>query len=119
MIKNLSLIRNVTQFDSVTDGANIPLSKFTLAYAENGRGKTTLAAIFRSLGSGDPTLIMERHRLQAKQPPHVRIECTKGPSQFQNAQWDQTLPSLVVYDDLFVDENIYSGLSVDSNHRQH
>jgi hypothetical protein len=33
--------------------------------AENGRGKTTLAAILRSLGSGDPLPISERHRLAA------------------------------------------------------
>src|SRR5260221_10962290 len=52
MIKLLSLLQNVGKFDNVTAGANLPLSKLTVIYAENARGKTTLSAIFRSLSSG-------------------------------------------------------------------
>ncbi len=48
MINQLQLIRNVGRFDNVAV-ANLPLGRLTLIYAENGRGKTTLAAIFRSL----------------------------------------------------------------------
>ena len=47
------------------------LSRLVLGYAENGRGKTTLAAVLRSLGSGDPVPIIERHRLAAANPPHI------------------------------------------------
>ena len=49
MISRLQLLRNIGSFDSVAEGANIPLARLTLIYAENGRGKTTLAAILRSL----------------------------------------------------------------------
>jgi wobble nucleotide-excising tRNase len=42
--ERFSLLRNIGQFNSVNAGAQIPLSKLTLIYAENGRGKTTLAA---------------------------------------------------------------------------
>jgi wobble nucleotide-excising tRNase len=48
--ERISLLRNVGQFDSVNAGAQIPLSRFSLIYAENGRGKTTLAAILRFPG---------------------------------------------------------------------
>ncbi len=117
MITKLPLIRNVSQFESVTSGADITLTRLALAYGENGRGKTTLAAIFRSLSSGDPIPILERHRFTAQHPPHIRIEHLNGSSQFQNGSWDNLLGSISVYDDAFVDENIYSGLSVDSEHR--
>jgi hypothetical protein len=74
VLDRISLIRNIGKFDSVSDGANLPLSKLTLIYAENGRGKTTLSAILRSLGSGDPAPIAERKRLSATQPPHVVVK---------------------------------------------
>ena len=35
-----------------------------LIYGENGRGKTTLAAVFRSLATGDPLPIIERQPAQ-------------------------------------------------------
>jgi wobble nucleotide-excising tRNase len=50
-LERIQLLRNVGQFDSVDAGARLPLSKLTLFYAENGRGKTTLAAILRSLST--------------------------------------------------------------------
>ena len=59
MLDRIQLLRNVGQFNSVNAGAQLPLSKFSLIYAENGRGKTTLAAILRSLSTGDPISILE------------------------------------------------------------
>ena len=60
MIRSLRLVRNVGQFDSVSAGTNLPMERITLLYAENGRGKTTLSAIFRSLASGEALPILER-----------------------------------------------------------
>ena len=37
---------------------------------------------------------------------------------FQNNAWSRTRPEIMVFDDLFVDKNVYSGLSVASEHRQ-
>lgn len=120
MINALHLIRNIGRFDSVTSGANLPLAQLTLLYAENGRGKTTLAAVLRSLATGDPIPIVERRRLAAQHPPHVVVSCTGGPPDavFQNGTWNRNLPDIVIFDDIFVDENVYSGLGVDSDHRQ-
>jgi wobble nucleotide-excising tRNase len=69
--ERLPLLRNIGQFDSVNAGAQLPLTKLSLIYGENGRGKTTLATILRSLNSGDPTLINERQRLGSQNTPHV------------------------------------------------
>lgn len=120
MIRRIQLLRNIGQFDSVDAGAQIKLGRLVLIYAENGRGKTTLAAVLRSLANGDPTPIMERHRLGAANPPHAVLECDGGPSDavFQEGAWNRTLPHLELFDDVFVDENIYSGLAVDAQHRQ-
>jgi len=120
MINRLQLLRNVGLFDSVDAGANIPLGRLTLVYAENGRGKTTLAAILRSLATGDAIPIMERRRLAAQHPPHVILDCSGGPppAMFQNNAWIRTFPNMTVFDDLFIDQNVYSGLAVEPEHRQ-
>lgn len=120
MIRRLRLLRNIGQFDSVDSAATISLARLVLIYAENGRGKTTLAAVLRSLATGDPVPIIERHRLAATDPPHVVLECDGGPpdAMFQSGAWNRTLPNLVVFDDVFVDQNVYSGLAVEAGHRQ-
>ncbi len=120
MINRLQLIRNVGQFESVSGAAGLALTRMTLIYAENGRGKTTLGAILRSLGTNDPMPILERARLGAAHPPHVVLECTGGPQAavFQNGAWNRSLDGVVVFDDQFVDQNVYSGLVVGADHRQ-
>jgi len=120
MITRIQLLRNIGQFDSVCAGATIPLARLTLVYSENGRGKTTLAAVLRSLATGDPLPIAERRRLAAQHPPHVVLECSGGPPAaiFENNAWNRTLTNLVVFDDVFIDQNVHSGLAVQAHHRQ-
>jgi wobble nucleotide-excising tRNase len=121
MISRIQLLRNIGQFDSVSTGATISLARLTLIYSENGRGKTTLAAVLRSLATGDPLPITERRRLAAQHPPHVILECSGGPppsATFANNAWNRTLSGLVVFDDVFIDQNVHSGLVVHAHHRQ-
>ncbi len=120
MICHIRLLRNIGQFDSVDTAATIAFGRLVLVYAENGRGKTTLAAILRSLASGDPIPITERHRFAAAHAPHVVLDCDGGPPDavFRDGRWNRTVPELVVFDDIFVDANIHSGLVVEARHRQ-
>jgi wobble nucleotide-excising tRNase len=64
---------------------------------------------------------MERRRLSAANPPHVVIDCAGGPpaAMFENGAWNRTHPQMEIFDDLFVDENVCSGLEVASEHRHH
>ncbi|MER9216925.1 AAA family ATPase [Mesorhizobium sp. M0663] len=118
MVQSFRLLQNVGQFDNVSAGAHLPLARFALLYAENGRGKTTLAAILRSLASGNANLILERRRLTAAHSPQVVIGLPGDTAVFQNGRWSQLVPDVVVFDDRFVSENVYSGMSVDAAHRQ-
>jgi wobble nucleotide-excising tRNase len=120
MINALQLVRNIGQFDSVSSAAALQLAPVTLVYAENARGKTTLAAVLRSLATGDPIPVAERQRLGATHPPHVVVDCMGGPphAMFQNGAWNRTLSNMAVFDDVFVDDNVCSGLEVEAEHRQ-
>ena len=120
MIHRIRLLRNIGQFDSVNAAATIPLTPLVLMYAENERGKTTLAEVLRSLASGDPIPITERRRLAAAHSPHIVLDCDGRPpdAMFYKGTWNRTLPRLALFDDTFVDANIHSGLAVDARHRQ-
>ena len=117
-IERFQLLRNVGQFDSVNAGAQIALTPLTLVYAENGRGKTTLAAIFRSLSTGDPALIEDRHRLGAANRPHIVLSVGGAQVVYQDGGWAAPLPHIAVFDDAFVSANVCSGIEVESSHRQ-
>jgi wobble nucleotide-excising tRNase len=120
LINPFQLLRNVGQFDSVSTGAQLPLTKLALVYAGNGRGKTTVAAILRSLSTGDPVPITERHRLAASHAPRVIVTARGNatPATFQDGNWSRSLPEIIVFDDIFVAENVCSGVDVEPEQRQ-
>jgi SAM-dependent methyltransferase len=37
---------------------------------------------------------------------------------FQNGTWNRTVPNIAVFDDVFIDDNVCSGLAVEPEHRQ-
>lgn len=121
MIRHFKLLRNIGTFNSDTAAASLTLKQLNVIYGENGRGKTTLAAVLRSLATGDSMPISERHRLGSSNPPHVVLDCEGDPSTviFQDDAWNRTLHDLKIFDDVFVDDNVHSGLDVDATHRQH
>lgn len=118
-IDRIQLLRNVGQFDNVSSGAGLPFGRLTVLYGENGRGKTTLAAILRSLATNDAALINERQRLGAQHPPHIIINRSQAAANvFQNGGWNSSSSDITVFDDEFVAQNVCSGLEIDTAHRQ-
>lgn len=102
MISRIQLLRNVGQFDNVNPPQQTAFTPFSLIYGENGRGKTTIAAILRSLAINDPILVAERQRLGSQHPPQVVISHAAGQSIFQNGAWTQPHPDIAIFDDAFV-----------------
>jgi wobble nucleotide-excising tRNase len=120
VINSLHFIQGVGQFEQAAGGQQVPLAKLTVVYAENGRGKTTLSAILRSLGTGEALPVAERRRLPPGANPRVVINCdgAAAPAVFENNIWSRTVPDITIFDDIFVDRNVYSGLTVEPAHRQ-
>ena len=120
MIKRINLLRNVGVFNSDDAVHSHDLKRIVIIYAENGSGKTTLTEILRSLETGDESAILTRRRFNSVHEPQVVIEYDGEPStlRFQNKSWNKKLSNIRVFDDVFVDKNVYSGLAVDPQHRQ-
>ncbi len=120
MIKSLRFIGSVGCFDTFQGSPATQLAPLTLVYAENGRGKTTITAILRSLATNDPRWIKGRRRIGAPHAPHVVIDVDGAARSlvFQNGAWNANHDSILIFDDYFVDDNVCSGLSIDADHRQ-
>lgn len=121
MIKNIRLLRSIGRFHHVDAGKDIDLKRLTLCYADNTRGKTTLTAVLRSLALRDPAPIIERKRFGVSAEPHVVITTDRGSKAicYKDNSWSGSLPKIVVFDDTFIEENVYSGLTVSPRQRQH
>tara|TARA_R100000935_G_C2840561_1_gene170747 strand:- start:2233 stop:4518 length:2286 start_codon:yes stop_codon:yes gene_type:complete len=116
MFDRIQLLRNVGQFDNVTPPQGF--APLTLIYGENGRGKTTIAEVLRSLATNDPVLVTERQRLGSEYPPHIIISHAAGNAIFQNGAWNRHLPEISIFDDAFVSANVCSGIEIQAAHRQ-
>ena len=93
--------------------------KATLIYADNGRGKSTLAAIFRSAATGNESLISACKTVDGTLPPKVVLQFGSGHKvTFENGAWSEQRPELLVFDADFIGRNVHSGGAVNTDHRK-
>ena len=111
-------IKNVGRFLNCAASGDVTMKRYTLVFAENGRGKTTLCAILRSLQTNNSAYVTGRRTLGAADPPEIRFLVDGIPASFSNGTWDRTLPHLAIFDGTFVTENVYSGDAVATEQRR-
>ncbi len=118
MFKKIISIKNVGRFLNSTASGDVEMKRFSLIFAENGRGKSTLCAILRSLQSGDPSYINGRKTLRGMGLPTVDLLLDSGNAKFDGVNWSKTCPTLAIFDSTFISENVYSGDTVELGHRR-
>lgn len=93
--------------------------KATLIYGDNGRGKSTLATILRSVSNGDANLITSRATVDGTLPPKVALHFGSGHQvNFSAGAWSEQRPEVLVFDSDFIERNVHSGGTVNTNHRK-
>lgn len=101
------------------NGRPFKWQKATLLYADNGRGKSTLATILRSLGVNDPFPILERKTIDGTLLPKVTLQFPSGHKvTFNGTTWSEARPEFLVFDADFVEKNVHSGGVVNTGHRK-
>lgn len=118
MLERIEEIRGVGLFHDA-NGKPHKFQKATVLYADNGRGKSTLANILRSLSEGDAASVLERKTIDGTFAPSVTL-------QFSNAhkvtlsgnRWSEARPEIIVFDADFVERNVHSGGVVNTGHRK-
>ena len=111
-------IKNIGRFLNAAASGDVTFKHNTLVFAPNGRGKTTLCAILRSLKHGEPAYITGRRSLGSPDQPEVRFLLDNNPVNFNNGAWSATLSELAFFDATYVTENVHSGEAVDTDQRR-
>ncbi len=102
-----------------TNGKPHTCQKATLIYADNGRGKSTLATIFRSVATSNAGLITACKTIDGTLPPKVTLQFGSGHKvSFDNGAWSEQRPELLVFDADFIGRNVHSGGAVNTDHRK-
>ena len=118
MIKKFVTIRNVGSFESCSARGDVELRRLTLLSAENGRGKTTISDVLRSLKTGDPEYLNGRARLGAAADPEVQILVDGHRIDFSDGSWTEPLPEIEIFDSTFICRNVFSGNVIDHDHKK-
>ena len=118
MLDKIVSIKNVGRFLNYSASGDVELKRYNLIFAENGRGKTTLCAVLRSLQSGEPAYVLGRTALGTAGAPEVKVILDGGTASFSKGAWSTTVPHLAIFDSTFVSGNVYSGDAVGLDHKR-
>jgi wobble nucleotide-excising tRNase len=121
VLKKITKLQSVGLFQSGTPKpANF--DRVTLLYAENGRGKSTLASLLRACALGDVVKMQAKKTLDTATSQEAELlfelDGKNTPISFTNGQWNARGPQIVVFDAEFVEQNVYSGQEVRPEQRQ-
>ena len=111
------IIRNVGVLKAF-DTPNAPqLSKLTLFYGRNGRGKSTLTAVLRAARDGCSNTVLGRKALgNGAAAPEVILIKDASNIRFGNGAWIPRSAPIEVFDTTFIADNIYAGESTELAH---
>lgn len=109
MIEKFISMKNVGRFRDCSPCGDVSFRKLTLLFAENGRGKTTLCAILRSLQGGQPEYIAERKTLGISDPPFVQIRLGGNTRTFRTNDWSSIHSDIAIFDSVFLHDTITRG----------
>jgi wobble nucleotide-excising tRNase len=118
MLEKFISIKNVGRFRDCCPRGDVTFRKLTLIFAENGRGKTTLCAVLRSLQTGQPEFISERKTLGSNDRAFAQIRLSGNNFIFGNNAWAAIYPDIAIFDSVFVHNNVYAGDYVDHEQKK-
>ena len=86
MLKKFVRLKNIGKFVDCKAAGDVEFRPLTLIFGENGRGKTTLCGVLRSVSSGDQSYLSERKTLGASDDTDISILTIKTLSWFSTTR---------------------------------
>ena len=118
MLHRIESIDGVGLF-AASRGSAHKLEQTALIYAGNGRGKTTLTSVLRSVGTGDASFVEDRRTIDGTADPKITLQFDNGLRvKYESGAWSETRPEIRVFDTAFMENNVFSGGEVTSEHRR-
>lgn len=109
-------VQKVGRFEKLHVPTGLRFSKLNLVFGENGWGKSTIADILRSLAIGEPKIINGRETLACAGDQKVVLLVDNNQATFDSGRWQGPCPKVAVYDQVFINQNIFSGDFVSHDH---
>lgn len=109
-------IQKVGRFEKLNVPGSLRFSQVALFFGENGWGKSTLADILRSLTRNQPDIIRGRETLATGGRQKIILLVDGRQCGFDGAAWTGARPRIAVFDQVFINENVYSGDSISHDH---
>lgn len=120
MLEKIIRVDNIGVFKAGVPAA-VTLNKVNVVYADNARGKSTLSALLRACGAGDVQALQARKTIGAtgNQAVQLRFQTAGGGStiSFDGNSWSAQAANLHVFNQEFVERNVYAGTAVTPDQR--
>lgn len=116
MLEKIIDVQKVGRFEKLKAPSSLRFSKVTLFFGENGWGKSTLADILRSFGHSYPDIVRGRETLGTSGDQKVILLINGQQAIFDGSSWTGTPPPIAVFDQTFINENVFSGEIVSHDH---
>jgi wobble nucleotide-excising tRNase len=118
VISKITKLYGVGTLHAPLPSGALTLKAKTIIYGENGRGKTTLVAILRSMACGDTLGLRQRKTIKGVHAQSAQFLVGTQPHDLIGDKWSKIHPEICVFDATFISENVYSGTSVDPAQRK-
>lgn len=92
--------------------------RLSVVYARNAAGKSTIAQLLASAGSGDAAKVLAYQALNADRAPEVTLELASGTCRFDGTGWTEPRPQVLVFDRDFIEANVYVGRRTSKSQRK-
>tara|TARA_B110000503_G_scaffold141908_1_gene236966 strand:+ start:5308 stop:7602 length:2295 start_codon:yes stop_codon:yes gene_type:complete len=118
MLEKINHIKNIGRFYdldlNVKASSTNVLKKFSLIYADNGTGKSTISTILKSLSHNDPQKLIEKRTIGATDISTVSLQINSNEYIFKDDKWNKTTDiEIRIFDEEFVAKNVFLPNGVD------
>lgn len=114
-IKNVGIFKNYSLNTSLN--GDVKFSNTNIIYGKNGSGKSTLAWLLRSLSNGDNDIVKGRKSIDETSNQVATLTLDNNTYTF-GEKWSNVYPKLEIYDQQFINENIFIGNEISSDNRR-
>ncbi len=103
--------------DPLPHGA-VSLSRTVTVYSDNGRGKSTLAAVLRAAAAGETKELSARTTLGGTKDVAIELLVDGSVCACDGTTWTRSADSVLVFDTVFVERNVHAASIVGAEQRR-
>ena len=109
MLDKIISVKKIGRFEDMSVGNAVRFKPVTLIYGENGWGKSTIADIIRSRSTNNALPLISRETVALGGPQSCKLLIDNAQAEFADGAWSGRELKALVYDQTFINQNVYSG----------